>query len=63
MINTIAQEHIYKIIKSNLPIGFSVVDKVGTIIDFNSAAEMITGFTKSEAIGKSHFRSWLKTHN
>jgi len=56
MFENIGKERIYGIIMSNLPVGFSIVDKEGIIIDFNSAAEMITGFTKSEAIGKSHFQ-------
>ena len=40
----------------NLPVGFSIVDREGVVVDFNSAAEMITGFTKSEVIGQSHFQ-------
>ena len=56
MFEKIGQERIYELILSNLPIGFSVVDKVGVIVDFNDAAELITGFTKSEVIGKSHFK-------
>ncbi|MEW6587222.1 MAG: PAS domain-containing sensor histidine kinase [Nitrospirota bacterium] len=45
---------IYEIVKNNLPIGFTLVDKDGMIIDFNPAAEVITGYLKSEVIGKSH---------
>jgi hypothetical protein len=33
---------IYEIVKNSLPIGFTLVDKEGVIIDFNSQAEVIT---------------------
>jgi len=46
---------IYEIIKNSLPIGFTLVDEEGMIIDFNPKAEVITGYLKSEVIGKSHF--------
>ena len=45
---------IYEIIKNSLPIGFTLVDEEGVIIDFNPKAEVITGYLKSEVIGKSH---------
>lgn len=45
---------IYEIIRNNLPIGFTLVDEEGIIIDFNPQAEVITGYLKSEVIGKSH---------
>jgi len=45
---------IYEIIKKSLPIGFTLVDEEGMIIDFNPEAEVITGYLKSEVIGKSH---------
>jgi len=45
---------IYEIIKNSLPIGFTLVDEEGIIIDFNPQAEVITGYLKSEVIGKSH---------
>lgn len=45
---------IYEIVKNSLPIGFTLVDEDGTIIDFNLEAEAITGYLKSEVIGKSH---------
>jgi two-component system phosphate regulon sensor histidine kinase PhoR len=34
--------------------GYSVVDENGIIVDFNHAAEEITGYSKTEVIGKSH---------
>ncbi len=56
MLERIGQERIHKIIKDNLPVGFSIVDSKGTIVDFNKAAEVITGFTKAEVVGMSHFQ-------
>jgi PAS domain S-box-containing protein len=45
---------IYEIVKNNLPVGFTLVDEEGMIIDFNSQAEVITGYLKSEVLGQSH---------
>jgi PAS domain S-box-containing protein len=45
---------IYEIIKNSLPIGFTLVDEEGMIIDFNPQAEVITGYLKSEVVGQSH---------
>lgn len=42
-------------IKNNIPLGFSVVDREGIIVDFNKAAEKITGYTQEEVTGKSHY--------
>ncbi len=52
----INKEHLHEIITSNLPIGFFVVNRDGEFVDFNSAAERITGFCKAEVLGKSHFQ-------
>ncbi len=49
------KEQVYDTLIKNLPIGFSIIDKDGVIIDFNHAAEKITGYLKKEVIGKSHF--------
>ncbi|MDW7771361.1 MAG: PAS domain-containing sensor histidine kinase [Desulfobulbaceae bacterium] len=49
------QIQVYEIIKNNLPLGFSVVDSEGIIIDFNKTAEKITGYAKDEVLGKSHY--------
>jgi len=46
---------IFEIIKNKLPLGFSVVDGDGIIVDFNKAAENITGYTKDEVMGKPHY--------
>jgi PAS domain S-box-containing protein len=45
---------LYEIIRNSLPIGFTLVDEEGMIIDFNPQAEVITGYLKSEVIGQSH---------
>jgi two-component system phosphate regulon sensor histidine kinase PhoR len=49
------KQDLYKVLVSNLPVGFSRVDKDGVIIEFNEAAERITGYSKEEVTGKSHF--------
>ncbi len=54
MPDTMEQEQIHEIIKTNLPIGFSTVNKNGEIMDFNHAAEVITGYAKKDVIGKCH---------
>lgn len=46
---------IYALIMNNLPIGFSLIDKEGKILEFNPASETLTGYSKAEVIGKSHF--------
>ena len=48
------KQQIYETIIKNLPIGFTIVDAEGTVIDFNEAAERITGYAKEEIMGKSH---------
>lgn len=48
------KQKIYETIVENLPIGFTVVDENGITIDFNRAAETITGFSKEDVIGKPH---------
>jgi len=48
------QRQIYEIIKNNLPIGFTLVDEEGVVVDFNPQAEAITGYLKNEVMGKSH---------
>jgi two-component system phosphate regulon sensor histidine kinase PhoR len=47
-------EEIYGIVINNIPVGFSMVDKEGIIVDFNHTAENITGYSKKEVLGKSH---------
>lgn len=42
------------IIKS-LPVGFSLVDGNGVIVEFNNQAERLTGYSREEVIGASHF--------
>lgn len=52
--NILEECQIYEIIKNSLPIGFTLVDAEGLVIDFNPQAEAITGYLKSEVAGKSH---------
>lgn len=51
----LSRMEIYTLIVENLPIGFSLVDRNGIILEFNSEAENITGYSKESVIGKSHF--------
>jgi PAS domain S-box-containing protein len=51
------KQHIYDIIIDNLPIGFSIVNTEGIVIDFNTTAEKITGYLKKEIIGKPHLKA------
>lgn len=45
---------LHEVVFDALPVGFSMVDREGVIVVFNRAAERITGYTKDEALGKSH---------
>ena len=56
IIYMIMEEHeIYNSILENIPVGFSIVDREGKFIEFNAAAEKISGYAKSEVIGMSSF--------
>ncbi|NMC74944.1 MAG: PAS domain S-box protein, partial [Geobacteraceae bacterium] len=46
---------IYSLVIQNLPMGFSLVDGNGIILEFNRMAEDLTGYSRDEVIGKSHF--------
>ena len=48
------KEQIYDLVINTLPVGFSMVDREGIIVDFNRAAEKITGYSKEEIVGRSH---------
>jgi two-component system phosphate regulon sensor histidine kinase PhoR len=54
-VSLLSNPEIYAVIVNNLPIGFSLVDRNGIIIEFNPAAEKLTGYSKEEVINKSHF--------
>ncbi len=47
-------QQICETIVKNLPIGFTVIDEDGVIVNFNDSAEEITGYKKEDIIGKSH---------
>ncbi|HID97462.1 MAG TPA: PAS domain-containing sensor histidine kinase [Thermodesulfobacteriaceae bacterium] len=48
----ISKEKLYDLLTMGMPVGFFIVDRDLTIIDFNEAAEKITGWPREEAIGK-----------
>lgn len=48
----------YDLVIDTLPVGFTRVDREGIIVDFNRAAEKITGYTKEEVVGTSHFKTF-----
>ena len=48
MSDSLKTEGIFALITKNLPVGFSIVDNTGLIIEFNRAAEEITGFSRQE---------------
>ncbi|BCB97131.1 hypothetical protein JZK55_20530 [Dissulfurispira thermophila] len=50
------KQQIYDIIIDNLPVGFSIVDKNGIIVDFNNTAEKLTGYSRKEIIGRQHLK-------
>lgn len=49
-------QQLYEAILKNLPVGFSLVDKEGIILEFNPAAERLTGYLRNEIRGKSHLQ-------
>jgi two-component system phosphate regulon sensor histidine kinase PhoR len=49
------KQKIYNVVIQNLPVGFSIVDTNGIIVDFNPAAAEITGYSRDEVTGKPHF--------
>lgn len=54
MLTDIDQAHLFQIIIKNLPVGYSVVNKEGLIVEFNESAEKTTGFTRNEVLGTPH---------
>ncbi len=53
--SSLSSPEIYPLIVKDLPIGFSLVDRDGVILEFNHAAEGLTGYSKEDVIGRSHF--------
>ncbi|MBE0425889.1 MAG: PAS domain S-box protein [Nitrospirae bacterium] len=47
-------QQVCETIVKNLPIGFTVIDEDGVIINFNDSAEEITGYKREDIMGKSH---------
>lgn len=48
------QRDLYIAISRNLPLGLSVVNKEGKIIEFNKVARKITGYARKEVLGLKH---------
>lgn len=59
----IRKDQMYDTIRRNLPVGYLVVDDQGIIVDFNPAAERITGFTRNDVLGESHLKMMHGTSN
>jgi two-component system, OmpR family, phosphate regulon sensor histidine kinase PhoR len=53
-ISSLSTSQLYEAIAENLPIGFSLVDKDGLVVDFNPVAEKLTGYLKKDILGKPH---------
>ena len=51
----------FKLLFEYAPDGYYISDLKGTLIDGNKAAEIITGYSRSELIGKSYFKTGLLT--
>ncbi len=49
----LAKEELFDLIVENFPVGLIVIDEKEKIIEFNPAAQEITGFKKEEIIGKN----------
>lgn len=47
---------LYQAIVKQLPVGFSLVDQEACILEFNPAAELLTGYTREELLGQSHLQ-------
>lgn len=55
------KHNIYNTILRNIPLGFTIVDVKGNIVEFNKKAEEITGFKRSELLNKSHIQIFHNT--
>jgi PAS domain S-box-containing protein len=53
--------HVYETIIRSLLIGYSMVEPDGLIVDFNSAAQDMTGCNREDVIGKPHPELFLGT--
>jgi len=49
---SISKDELCQLLFENLPVGLMVVDKDCRIIEFNPAAEQITGYSRDEVLGK-----------
>jgi PAS domain S-box-containing protein len=46
----VSNPKLYTLVINNLPIGFSLIDRDGMIVEFNPASEMLTGYSKAEVM-------------
>jgi len=51
----LSNPQMYAVIVNNLPMGFSLVDRDGILLEFNEAAERLTGYSREDVLHKSHF--------
>ena len=56
MERAISEQQLIEVIRESLPVGFSRVDDKGIILEFNATAEKITGYSRSEVIGRPHLK-------
>ncbi len=49
---SVKKDELFDLIVKNFPVGLLILDKDGKILEFNPAAEKITGFKKKEIYGK-----------
>ncbi|MGV1100524.1 PAS domain-containing sensor histidine kinase [Thiovibrio sp. JS02] len=54
MPDSMDQAKIFQIIKQNLPVGYLAVNRQGLVVEFNAAAEKITGYSQADVLGKPH---------
>jgi PAS domain S-box-containing protein len=56
-----ADQRLYETIIANLPLGYSRIDCQGLVVDFNAAAQEITGYAREEIIGRGHLEVFHAT--
>ncbi|MCV6608627.1 MAG: PAS domain-containing sensor histidine kinase [Campylobacterales bacterium] len=51
-------EHLFKQIYELLPIGITITDKKGNIVDCNKSSQQILGYSKEEHLAKNYKENW-----
>ncbi len=49
----ITQSDVQEMIKKNIPLGYMLADNKGQVFEFNQAAERITGYSKTDVVGRA----------